>query len=77
MRREVIAVRGECGVFGEDKNGDDSGFAHILVTVLKERCDSPIEHRAQFPEGRHGGAGREEARAVFVAPHGPRSHREL
>ncbi|WP_192582563.1 hypothetical protein [Streptomyces triticiradicis] len=66
VQGEVIAVLGERGVFGEDERGDDGGFTHVLVTVLEEGRDGPIKHRAQVPEGCHGGAGGEEAREALL-----------
>ncbi|MEU3094967.1 DUF5959 family protein [Streptomyces sp. NPDC006967] len=67
VRGEVSTVAGERGVFGEEERGDDGGFTYILVAVMQEGRDGPVEHRAQVPEGRHGGAAGEEAGEVLLA----------
>ncbi|XMA37445.1 hypothetical protein O1157_14885 [Streptomyces albogriseolus] len=48
MHGEVSTVPGERRVFDEEERSDDGGFPYILMAVLQEGRDGPIEHRPQF-----------------------------
>ncbi|MFJ3761753.1 hypothetical protein [Streptomyces sp. NPDC090080] len=66
MHGKVSTVPGERGVFGEEERGDGGGFTHILVAVMQEGRDGPVEHRAPVPEVRHDGVAGEEAGKVLL-----------